>query len=186
MTKLTGRCSVFTPNRKCPCGGSWKRVQHPTYPFTHPICSVCEEPPRTYEFRKFLNGHASDFGYTSKGVKLKNLDDVYSTSMQIENEYLCGSFSKYNYKKKKGSISISDTIDEFIQDHIFTDWKKLHMTLEDKIWIEDFMQPFFAEVGVFTVSEIHLWDFIKTFRLKGEDKDRAKRLFEVITREIKI
>lgn len=183
---VAGYCEVFTLARKCKCGSTWTRITDEKYPFTFPACITCDSGPDTYNICKRIDGHRVEFFFNSKGFKMRSLDEVYATSLEIEKSVDEGTFSRQNYKKKRTAALISVTIEEFITTKIFPKWHKLHMTLEDKIWIEDYLQPYLADVGVFAVSEIHLMDFIRTFRLKGEDKERAERLFNVIRKEIKL
>lgn len=97
-----------------------------------------------------------------------------------------GTFSRLSYRPKKGMLSITANISEFLRENIFPRYEKLQMTEEDKIWIEDWMEPFLGEVGVFVINELHMKDFIRTFKFKGSEKERAERLFNVVRQEIKL
>jgi hypothetical protein len=177
-------CFVLSPSANCSCGKSYTRQPHPTYPFTYPGCE-CGNVPPYYIVRKSVCKKQQDFRYDRKSRKIKTLDDAYLLALDIAENEKNGTFKKSNYKRKFGIISISDTISEFIKENIIPRARHLHMTLDDKIWIEEWLEPYLCDVGVFTVSDWHLKDFIRTFNLKGEDRERAERLFNLIRSEIK-
>jgi hypothetical protein len=183
---VTSSCSIIASFKHCDCGGLWKRVPHQTLPINHPVCSECESTPKNYELRKVVKGKREEFRYNRHGCRIKSIEEAYKTSNHIDSAVASGTYSKLNYKKRRDGVCITDTITDFLEDHIYPRWKKLHMTMEDKMWIQDFLEPFMADVGVFILSEIHLAQFIRTFHLKGEDRARAERLFDVIRREIKL
>lgn len=126
-----------------------------------------------------------DFRYNKKTKKIKTLEDAYKLALELHEDCQNGTFKKSNYKRKSRIVTISDNISDFIQNNIFPRIKELHLTLDDKIWIEEWLEPFMCEVGVFTVSEVHLRDFISTFGFRGEEKERAERLFNLIKQEIR-
>lgn len=188
MTKVRhpAACSVLPATEICPCGNSYHRLQHQKYPFTYPHCPECEETPQFYKVRKSIAGHNTEFRFNSKGIKIKTLDDCNRLALEISYDIESGTFSKEKYRKRSRAAAISDTIADFIEEYIFPRQRELAFTHDDKVWMEDWLAPFFADVGVFVVSEMHLRDFIRTFRFKGEDQERAERLFNLVVGEIRI
>lgn len=182
-TKHQGSCTVSAPAKACACGNPYNRIQHPKYPFTYPHCD-CDETPAWYSITKSVDGHKYEFFYDSKGRKIRSLDDCYRVSCEITDDVQSGTFNKAKYKKRIGTPSVSDTIEQFVRDYLFPNRRELRLSLDDKIWMEDWLVPFIADVGVFTVSEIHLNDFIRTFYLKGDEKERAIRLFNLLKSQI--
>ena len=180
-------CSVYSPVQFCNCGSTYKRVQHPFYQFAYPVCADdCGEAPASYVVRKWIDGHCQEFSYDIKGRRIKTLDDCNRLALEISADVNAGTFVKANYKRKPRMQQISDTISDLIRDQIYPRRKDLKITLDDKLYIQEFMEPFLGEVGVFAISQVHLKEFIRTFHLKGEDQARAERLFNVIKQEIRL
>lgn len=183
-----GACSIYMPTHHCPnCGTRYEKQAHPDYEqVTYWNCPECSTPPTHYKVGKTLNGHFTEFEYNRKGHRIKTLEDAYKLSLDVADEWMKGKFKKSNYKRKGRVCALSDTISDFFEIHIKPRVRRLKITQEDLQWAEEYMVPYMADVGVFTVSEIHLMDFIRTFRLKGEDQERARRFFKVLVKEIRI
>lgn len=189
MTKVRhpAACTVLPSSSNfCNCGNRYERLQHEIYPLTYPHCLACDEAPSFYKLRKVIHGRNVEVRFTSTGKKLKSLEQCYHTAHEMQVDADRGEFNPNKYKRRVCGITVADTVSDFIRDHIFPRQKELHLTLEDKVWIEDWMEPFMEDVGIFVVSEIHLRDFIRTFRFKGYDLERAERLFQVIKQEIRL
>jgi hypothetical protein len=84
---------------------------------------------------------------------------------------------------KKESVSLMDcTLGEFIKMHVR---HRDDLSIAEKDFLKNFMAPYFGDVGVFVACQIHLYDFIKTFRLKGDRRIMAETLFEQVVSELK-
>lgn len=191
MKRHPAYCTLFPRVSCCDCGGEWKRVINDRYPFLIPLCEECGALPNHFRLRKVTQySHFQDFCFDKKGKRIKTLDDALRVSLEIQADLDAGTYDKYQYRRKRNLISIQDTVSDFLRDHIIPNYKKLHMTLEDKIWLEDWMEPFLGDVGIFGITGetglIYLNKFIKTFRFKDYEKERAERLFHLVREQIKL
>lgn len=173
-------CCVVPVEDSCPtCNTPWSKTPHAFYDVNASICNECGTHPSRYRLRLNIYGRQQEFRYTHKGLPLRNVDIAVTAAFQIRAAVADGTFTRANHQRSV----IYDTLSEFITGHIVKTFK---FTEEEREFLEDFMAPFFCEVGVFAACMVHLHDFIRTFGLKGERLDMAKRLFEVVTSEIKI
>lgn len=186
MKRHPAQCTVLPVTDYCHCGGKFDQTPHRVLPVTHPECMDCGSIPVDIRIRKTVDGHCFEFRYDNKNRRIRTLDDAHRVSAQIANEIAAGTFSRLHYKPKRGFISITSTISEFLRENIFTRLNELPVTEEDKYWIEEWMEPSIGDVGVFALSEIHLVKFIRFWNFKGEDRERAERLFNVVKQEIKL
>lgn len=186
--RLPGACAVMPPQPKCNyCGETYKTLKnHPEFTelVSYPLCP-CGNTPEYYKIRKNTTcNHCEEFRYDSKGRKIRTLEDAIRVAHEIHVDVEAGTYSKKKYHQPK-TVTIYDTFSEFLHKYIYPRISKLHLTHDDKIWIEDWIEPFLCDVGVFVVSEMHLKDLISTFKMKGEEKERAERLFYSLTQQIK-
>lgn len=189
MTKARhpGTCSLYSPTTNCNCGSAYERASHPVYPLTFPICPSCGESPSYYILLKRISPFkVLEFRYDKRGRRLKTLEACNRVSHEIHYDIEDGTFKESQYKRRSGTSAITDTISDFIEENIFPRQRELRISLDEKQWLQDYFAPFFADVGVFVVSKVHLRDFINTFRLKGAERARAERLFNLVVEQIKL
>jgi hypothetical protein len=174
MSKDASFCVIPT-NDYC-CDQRWTRVNG-----IH-TCPDCGNNPERYRVRVSIRGDRQEFSYTPEGRKIKNLEIAQRVANHIHNSVTDGTFSKLNYMKKE-SVSLMDcTLGEFIKMHVR---HRDDLSIAEKDFLKNFMAPYFGDVGVFVACQIHLYDFIKTFRLKGDRRIMAETLFEQVVSELK-
>jgi hypothetical protein len=182
MKQSAVSCSINSRTEFCSCGGSWKRTSH-KLGITQPVCAECGEFPSSYYIKKRVNHNLMDFRYNSKGLKIRSVEQALALAQQIEEEVRAGSFDRRKYQARKCALyTIQDTLSDYIQDHFL---KLPFLSLEQKMFLEDFMAPYFSEVGVFAACKVHLEDFVRTFKLRGEKERMARQLFETVMSQVR-
>jgi hypothetical protein len=179
-----GRCILVSKPNLCTCGATYSRVTHDTYPLSYPACLECGDHPSYYIVKKSIASKCYEFRYTAKGTRIRTIEEALKVSTEVQMDYDAGALDLNKFRKKSESKMsfISSTISEFIEDYILP----RHENFEDREFLQEFMAPFFSDVGMFAASEIHLRDFIRTFKLKGERLERAQRLYSMLLDEVKL
>ena len=167
--------SITPVASSCKCGGRWTRTTHSSKIFTVPVCSICKEGPAYYRLRKSIGGVPTIFTIDSRGRRI-NPDNAIATSRQIDSEIRAGEFDINNYRQNTKRVvnRTFPTVSEYIHDQFLG---RRRLSLVEREFLEDFMAPYFVEVGSFTFNEFRLHQFLDTFRFRDERRQMAVSLF---------
>jgi hypothetical protein len=173
-------CSVFPISDSCPsCQGEWSKVPHQTYHRLNTYyCLQCRDICDHYKLRIYHDRTSKEFRYDVHGRPLKTIEQAMEANIQIRKALADGTFKKSNYEKVEDRSMFLHLAESSI--------KGKRLSEEESEFLEEYMAPFLADVGIFTVSEVHLMDFIDTFRLRGDRKEMAERVFNKVLTQIAI
>lgn len=183
--KAQALCQVLPGKKQCvSCNSTFTREQHPQYPFFHPVCPTCGNLPNSYKIRKTFDGSSYEMSYTKNGRRLRRIEDVYKTALEIQRDINEGNFNHRFYQKRGPNSVVSDTVSDYIYYKFLPSHKK-KLSKDEKVFIQEFMCPFFEDVGSFVFCDIHYKDFIRTFRFKDGDLEMSNRIYELLSGDLK-